>query len=167
MKRLILMRHAKSDWSGPARRDHDRPLAPRGQRAAPRIGRWLAENGWSPDQALVSSARRTQETWQRMTALHRTCPAPAVLPALYGAAARDILRLVQAHGRGATLLVLGHNPGIAEAAALLARHPPADGDFARYPTAATTVLEFPVADWRALAPRSGGVAGFVVPRALG
>ncbi|MEE3099475.1 MAG: histidine phosphatase family protein, partial [Pseudomonadota bacterium] len=63
MHRLVLMRHAKSDWGDPGLGDHDRPLNDRGRRAAPRMGAWLAAQGAFPDAALLSSARRVQETW--------------------------------------------------------------------------------------------------------
>ena len=57
MRRLILLRHAKSDWP-PGMVDHDRPLAARGRRAAPLIGRWLVDNGFVPDRAVVSTASK-------------------------------------------------------------------------------------------------------------
>ncbi|WP_204322083.1 histidine phosphatase family protein, partial [Streptococcus pneumoniae] len=62
MHRLILLRHAKSDWpEGVA--DHERPLNGRGRRAAPLMGEAMVERGYVPERALVSSAKRTQETW--------------------------------------------------------------------------------------------------------
>ena len=63
MRRLILMRHAKSSWADPGQRDLDRPLNKRGRRSAALVGGWLKRKGYRPDQALVSSARRAQETW--------------------------------------------------------------------------------------------------------
>ena len=63
MRRLILMRHAKSSWADPGQRDFDRPLNARGVRSAPLLGAWLRERGHVPDAALVSTARRTRETW--------------------------------------------------------------------------------------------------------
>jgi phosphohistidine phosphatase len=61
-RRLILLRHAKSDW--PDVPDRDRPLAKRGRRDAPRIGRWLHDHGYLPDVVICSPARRTEQTWE-------------------------------------------------------------------------------------------------------
>lgn len=63
MKRLILMRHAKSSWADPGQPDHDRPLNDRGIDAAARVGKWLRARGYRPDQALVSTVARAQQTW--------------------------------------------------------------------------------------------------------
>jgi phosphohistidine phosphatase len=61
-RRLLIMRHAKSDWGTPGEPDFDRPLAKRGQRDAPRMGEWLRAQGLVPDLVLASPARRAQET---------------------------------------------------------------------------------------------------------
>ena len=61
---LILTRHAKSDWDDPTLDDHDRPLNKRGRAASLALGRWMADAGWKPDEALVSTAARTAETYQ-------------------------------------------------------------------------------------------------------
>jgi phosphohistidine phosphatase len=63
MRRLMLMRHAKSDWSVGGQRDHDRALAARGREAAPLIAAYMARHGLRPDRVLVSTARRARETW--------------------------------------------------------------------------------------------------------
>ena len=60
-RRLVLLRHAKSEWPDVA--DHERPLAKRGRRDAPVVGRWLAESGYAPDAVVCSTARRARETW--------------------------------------------------------------------------------------------------------
>ena len=64
MKRLYLLRHAKSDWADPDRVDADRPLSPRGRRAAPALGRYMRREGLIPAFALSSTARRAEETWE-------------------------------------------------------------------------------------------------------
>lgn len=155
------MRHAKSDWSG-GEADHDRPLNARGRRSATNLGKWLQENAFLPDEALVSDAARTVETYERLR-----CDAPMrAVPALYLAEAhemRDVL--MQASGR--VVLLVGHNPGIAELAEALVETPPDHGDFPRYPTGATTVIVFDEADgWARIMPGEGRVAGFVVARDL-
>jgi phosphohistidine phosphatase len=68
MRRLILMRHAKSSWADPGQRDLDRPLNKRGRHAAGALGAWLKRRGYAPGHALVSTARRAQETWAGVVA---------------------------------------------------------------------------------------------------
>lgn len=163
--RLILMRHAKSGWDDPLLPDHDRPLTPRGVQAATRMGVWLADEGYLPDEALISSALRTRETWAGVAAALPDCPA-AEVPALYHASPEIILRVLRT-ARGAALLLLGHNPGIAEAARLLLSHAPAHTRFADYPTGAMLIADFDLPDWTALRFGTGRAVDFTVPRDLG
>ncbi len=163
--RLILMRHAKSGWDDPLLADHDRPLAPRGIAAAERIGRWLAARGHLPEAALVSSARRTQETWQQMAPALPPC-AVEVVADLYHAAPATMLRVLRG-ARGRSVLILGHNPGIAEFARQIVESPPAHRRFADYPTAATLVADFDIDGWDGAGTGTGRVVDFVVPRDLG
>ena len=162
---LILTRHAKSDWDDSVPTDHERPLNPRGQADAPRIGAWLRARGHIPERALVSSARRTQETWERLSpALGQAVPMK-VVPALYHAAAEEILaQLRQAEGR--TVMLIGHNPGIGEFAHRIVAEPAEHPRFIDYPTCATLVAEFPGDGWAAVDWWSGRVLDFVVPRDL-
>jgi len=163
--RLILTRHAKSDWTDPLAGDHARSLNKRGQGAAPRLGAWLAAQGHVPDLALVSDARRTRETWALIApALPREVPV-RFLSALYCAGPEQIRRCL-ATADAATVMVIAHNPGIADLAAALPGQRPAHPDFARYPTGATLVAEFDAADWPSLRAGSGRVVDFVVPREL-
>ena len=163
--KLILMRHAKSDWGDGTLTDIDRPLNARGRRDAPRIGAWLKDRGHLPLSASVSAARRTRETWEALPAV--TGPALLELSErLYNAGAETIL----AHARAAPSechLILAHNPGIGEAAQRLVRQAPRHPRCADYPTAATLVLEIDGSDWGALRWGAGRVLDFVVPRDLG
>ncbi len=165
MRRLILMRHAKSSWADSGKRDIDRPLNARGRRAAPLMAAWLRDRGYRPDAALVSSAVRTQETWA-LAAPALGGAAPFILPALYHAGMPGMLAALKAAPDVETVLMLGHMPGIGELARLLVMTDPEDPAFDRYPTAATSVLEFDVADWSDVAPGTGHLAAFAVPRAL-
>src|SRR5215469_17757042 len=98
-RRLVLLRHAKSDWPEDVA-DHDRPLAPRGRRDAPLVGRWLARAGYVPDIAICSTARRAQETWRLASATLGSGPSavgPAVRlePRVYEATVLGLLMLVR------------------------------------------------------------------------
>lgn len=118
-RRLILMRHAKSDWSTDAPDDHSRPLNQRGRRDAPRMARWLAQAGWQPDAVVSSDACRTRQTWERM-APHLPQAKLRLEPGLYlgglGALQESSARWPESWG---TVLALGHNPGWERALAVL------------------------------------------------
>ena len=122
-RRLILLRHAKSDW--PDVPDQDRPLAKRGRRDAPRIGRWLHEHGYQPDVAVVSAATRTRQTWDLVAPELGGSPAVRFEPRAYAASALTLLYLAQElPERYRTALLIGHNPGLSELATSLAAPAP-------------------------------------------
>ena len=163
MKQLILMRHAKSDWSGGSTKDHDRPLNPRGRAAAERLGDWIRSHDLLPDQVLTSSALRTRETLMRL-ALPQDIPVHATRD-LYLASADQImdhLRKAQAQ----TVLILGHNPGIGNCAATLLATPVEHPKFRQYPSGATLVATFDIADWSDARWQNANARHFVVPREL-
>ncbi len=165
MRRLILMRHAKSDWSEPDLRDHDRPLSKRGRRAAKAVGVWLTSRDFRPAQALVSSARRTQETWARV--VKAVGPAPTTyVPELYAASHDTMLDVLRAAPDVDCVLMLGHQPGIGHFAAQLLAEAPSDPDFDQYPTGATAIIDFDVSAWTEVGWGMGRLADFVVPRSL-
>ncbi|MGB3178472.1 MAG: histidine phosphatase family protein [Albidovulum sp.] len=162
-RRLILTRHAKSAWDDPVIDDHDRPLNGRGKHAALELGEWLTSRGYEPDEVLCSSAARTRETWTMLAATPlEVTPKLAILPALYHASA-DVMMKHLKRAKGDCVMMIGHNPGIAEFAALLPARAPIDPDFRRYPTAATLVVDFEVANWDDIAPETGSVLDFFVP----
>jgi phosphohistidine phosphatase len=165
-RRLILMRHAKSSWADPGQADHDRPLNERGRRDAPRVGRWLRETGHAPEAALVSDARRTRETWAGVAEGLGAAPNPVWEPALYHAGPEAMLRALRAAPAVGSVLMLGHQPGIGAFAAALLAAPPADAEFAKYPTAAVSIIDFDAADWASIGWGSGRLAAFVTPKAL-
>ena len=165
MRRLILMRHAKSSWADPGQRDLDRPLNKRGRRSATLVGEWLARQGYRPDLALVSSARRTQETWSGLVA--EVGPAATTyLPELYHAGADALLEVLRRAGDAGCVLLLGHQPGIGGFAARVLASPPDDPDFVKYPTAAAAVIDFDRAAWADVDWGDGRLAAFAVPRTL-
>ena len=137
--RLILTRHAKSDWSTPGAPDHDRPLNARGRRQAPLVGRWLASRRDLPARILCSDATRTRETLDLILPELGVAPDVSFDAALYHAAPETILAAIRAE-LVPTVMVIGHNPGLAEAALRLCHTPPANPRFAYFPTAATAVF---------------------------
>jgi len=164
-RRLILTRHAKSSWDDPAMPDHERPLNARGRGAAADLGGWLASRGYIPDEVLCSDSVRTRETWERMAPTLAASPTLVLKPALFHASAEVMLAVLR-HGKGDTVLMIGHNPGIADFASRLVAHPPAHPHFQRYPTAATLVASFEVDDWAQVGFGMGAVRDFIVPREI-
>ena len=159
--RLILTRHAKSDWDDPSVPDHDRPLNARGRRSARALGDWLASRGYDPEEVLCSSSRRTAETWDcAADAVFETLPVLRIEPALYHADPATMLRVLQS-ATAPTVMMIGHNPGIAAFAAMLPAQPPLDPQFRSYPTAATLVVDFQAEDWAEVQPGQGSVRDFV------
>lgn len=117
---LILLRHAKSDWSG-ALPDVDRPLAERGHAQAPLAGRWLASHAGVIDLAVVSPAVRARETWELVSAELAPAPPARFDERVYAASADQLLAIVrEAPADVRTLILVGHNPGMEQLASLLA-----------------------------------------------
>ncbi|MEM1298008.1 MAG: histidine phosphatase family protein [Pseudomonadota bacterium] len=169
MRKLILLRHAKSSWDDPVLEDHDRPLNKRGHAAAPVIGEWLKYRHHKPDFVLCSSAKRTQETVQRLRKVMDGLPEPLVERGLYHASPADMLaRLQQLPASVGSVLLVGHQPGLGALTRKLS-----DGRenrrcrraFEHFPTAAAAVLEFD-ADWSALDYATARFVDFAKPREL-
>jgi phosphohistidine phosphatase len=161
-KRLILTRHAKSNWDDPLTPDHDRPLNERGTRAAADLGQWLASRGYAPAEVLCSDAVRTRDTFSGIAPSLATAPNLALKPALYHAGP-DVMLAVLRHAKADTVMMIGHNPGIAEFAHRLVSRTLADPDFQRYPTGATLVVEFMIDDWTEATFGTGATLDFIVP----
>ena len=137
MSTLVLLRHGKSDWSG-GEPDHLRPLARRGQRQVPEAGQWLADNVGVIDLAIVSPAERTRETW-RLVAAELDVPPPVREDVrVYAAPARSLLDVLREVPREvATVVLVGHNPGVEDLVASLT------GRFVPMPTSALAVIDLP------------------------
>lgn len=170
MKRLVLIRHAKSFWGDPDAPDIDRPLNARGRAAAPVTASWLAERDIHPDAVVTSPARRCVETWERMSPILGEPPAPQVEKALYMADPDTMLRVV--HGLPDTVetaFLLGHQPGISSFARKLANGSvPASCQraFTKFPTGSAAVIEFETADWADTAFGKGAFRSFAMPKEL-
>lgn len=167
--RLILMRHAKSDWSHEDLSDHDRPLNDRGKRDAPRVADWLAENRLVPDLILCSSAARTQETCALMLNRLESASKVFVSKRLYLAAPQTIFSVIaedaimpDKESAPATVLVLAHNPGVSEAAGWLM------GQMVAMPTAALVAFHFQGDRWHdSVCPEMTEHLATMTPKALG
>ena len=112
---LLLLRHAKSDWNSQARSDALRPLTPRGRRAAPQMGAFIARNNWLPDRVLCSPAVRTRQTLDGL-AQELPCPLPTIWEeSIYAASLQALLSCLKEQWHpGERLLLVGHNPGLEE-----------------------------------------------------
>ena len=163
MKRLILTRHAKSSWDDTAMPDHDRPLNERGRAAAAELGVWMASRGYVPDEVLCSDALRTRKTWSGLAPALPGTPVLQLKPALYQAGP-DVMLAVLRHASAACVMLIGHNPGIAEFAGRLVARSPNNPDFARYPTGATLVCDFGADDWAEVGFGQGIAVDFIVPK---
>jgi phosphohistidine phosphatase len=169
-RRILLLRHAKSAWDEPGLDDYERPLAPRGRRAAAVMGVYLRDEDLVPDLVLCSGARRARETWE--TAAHELAAAPPVEhdQALYMVTADRLLkRLKKLPDAVKTVLVVGHEGGVdalarrltGEGAAPLRRRLAE-----KYPTAALAVIALELADWGLLAEKAGTLTRFAAPKDL-
>jgi len=175
MRQLLLLRHAKSSWDNKALPDQDRPLSPRGRRAASLMRRAMRDLGLAPDIVMLSPSRRTRET---LEALEPWDEAPLIEPvdSLYLATGPQLLEVL--HGVAETVrsvMLIGHNPGMHELAMLLvaprgtaARHGPGraiERLAAGYPTGA--LAEFAIAGpWSGLGEGGGRLLRFLLPRDL-
>jgi phosphohistidine phosphatase len=169
VRTLYLLRHAKSDWSDATLADHDRPLAPRGRKAARRMGQFIAGMQPRPSVVLCSSAKRARETWNEIGTVLNNPVELHVEEGLYGASATDLRARIRRLPRacGAALLV-GHNPGMHELTIDLS----GDGDavamnqlFEKFPTCALGAVTLDV-EWPEVVPGSGYLNSLIIPRQL-
>jgi phosphohistidine phosphatase len=166
---LYVLRHAKSSWSNHQLDDHDRPLAKRGQNAVNRLRRYVTEAGVAPDLVLCSSARRTVMTLEGIASALPADTNVHIEASLYCATSDQLLgRLHDVSDDTASVLLIGHNPGLETLVSLLI----GDGDealrlrvAAKFPTGALATLAFD-GRWSDLAPADATLQAFVVPRAL-
>jgi phosphohistidine phosphatase len=170
MRTLMLMRHAKSSWARPDLADLDRPLAPRGRETAPLVARYLKQSRWQPDLVLCSPATRARETWQLMAPVLGGTVACKTLRTIYpGAPSRLMETLRRAADDIATLMLIGHNPGLGHLASDLCGRGPKQAlerMRGKFPTAALAVIQFDIDRWNGLALGAGRLRAFVRPKDL-
>ena len=176
MRRLMLLRHAKTEHDAPSGHDQDRRLDERGRLDAAAIGTWIAQHPPLPDAVLVSTAVRARQTWEiardaMKNAVRVHQPRVELLDELYGAEPTQLLRLIRLAEvtNPARLMLIGHNPGMHELALMLA----GSGDAAakksledNLPTAGLAILDFAVDDWNGVAFRRGELVRFTSPKLL-
>jgi phosphohistidine phosphatase len=174
MRRLMLLRHAKTENDAPSGRDQDRRLDNRGRSDAAEIGGWIGRHPPFPDVVLVSHAIRAHQTWEvAWEAMKDLVPEPLVelIPELYGADPAQLLQIIREASAAdpKTLMLVGHNPGMHELALALAGSGDATGRKAladNLPTSGLAVFDFAIDDWADVAFRRGRLELFVSPRLL-
>ena len=168
MRRVYLLRHAKSSWKDRSLPDRDRPLAGRGRRAANFMAAHLQREDIQPDLVLCSPARRTRETLERIEGAFGGGVKVIFEDALYGAGETELLARLEALPQEVgSVMLLGHNPGLEELALALASK---GAGLARmrekYPTAALATIDLPADRWSAIERGSGELVDYVRPRDL-
>ncbi len=170
MKILTLLRHAKSGWDDPALRDFDRPLNPRGRRAARTVGRALKAQGLGFDAVVASAAVRVVETLRDVGDGYGSAFQPEHEQALYLASPAVLLDRIQTvDDRVERLLLVGHNPGLEQLALLLTPEAPGalrDALAAKFPTATVAEISLPVDHWADVTEGRGTLTRFIRPRDL-
>ena len=174
MRRLMLLRHAKTEADAPSGRDQDRRLDQRGRTDAAQIGGWIGRHPPFPNLVLVSPAIRARQTWEiAWEAMKKRARQPRVelLPELYGADPSQLLQIIRAASSAdpKALMLVAHNPGMHELALALT----GSGDAAprkaltgNLPTSGLAILDFAGHDWDDVAFRRGRLVLFVSPKLL-
>lgn len=169
MRRLMLLRHAKTERGVPGQRDRDRRLTARGHDDAPLIGAYMARHGLVPDLAVVSPARRAQETWSLIAASIEGAPRVVNDERVYNASTDSLIALIAETNAARSLLIVGHNPGLHDVAVRLM----ASGDVTarervteKLSTSGLVVIELPFDDWSRVRRHGGRLEHFITPRLL-
>jgi len=159
-KSLILFRHAKSDWDANYQRDHDRPLANRGIRAAIRMGKVLSDSGRLPDQIICSTAIRAKQTLKLASDSGRWQCQTQFSAELYEASTVQIIGLLQQLPNSiSSIMLVGHEPTWSQLTSELI-----NGGNIRFPTAAMTRIDFFYSDWRSINLGSGQLRWLLQPK---
>ncbi|HEY9452928.1 MAG TPA: histidine phosphatase family protein [Bradyrhizobium sp.] len=178
MRRLMLLRHAKTEHDAPSGHDHDRRLDDRGRRDAAVIGDWIGRHPPIPDAVLVSTAVRAHQTWEIASAAMKDAlgepaqqPQVELLDELYGAEPTRLLKIIRMVevNDPKRLMLIGHNPGMHELALMLTGSGDASAKKAiedNLPTAGLAILDFAIDEWSEVAFRRGKLVRFTSPKLL-
>ena len=167
-RHLLILRHAKSDWDTDAASDFERPLAKRGEKDAPKMGRWLKQNKLLPSYVISSPAQRARQTCEKV------CKAMGIKEKqinwderIYAATEGELLRvLANCPKKQKTVMLVGHNPGLEDLLAYLVGKSmkiPADGKL--LPTATVAYLQMPD-NWKGLKEGDGQLISITRPKEL-
>jgi phosphohistidine phosphatase len=169
MRRLLLLRHAKTERAAPGEPDRDRTLTKRGRADATLIGTYMAKHCLVPELSIISPARRTQETWTLLAPAFGKKPRADTDDGIYNASTDAILAVIAEPRPARSLLIVGHNPSLHNVAAQLI----ASGDVdareriaEKLPTSGLVVIDLPFDDWSKLHAKAGRLERFVSPRSI-
>lgn len=169
MRRLLLLRHAKTERAEPGKPDRDRKLTKRGRADAPIIGAYMARHDLVPDLVLVSPVARSEETWALVAKTFAKEPRVVKDERIYNADPEKLIAIIRKTRDARALLVVGHNPGLHDLAVGLI----ASGDVEarervseKLPTSGLVVIDLPFEDWSLLHPNAGRLERFVSPRSI-
>jgi phosphohistidine phosphatase len=168
VKKLLLMRHAKSSWKDPELADEDRPLNSRGRKAAGRIAKFLKDSNLEPSIVLCSSAVRARQTLELLRPALPGSTTVKVEPRLYSADSKELLtRVRRLSKRMPSVLIIGHNPAIQDLALTLAsENSRSDEIRKKFPTAALAMFDAPIGEWKNLEPGKASLVDFITPKGL-
>jgi phosphohistidine phosphatase len=168
MKTLYLLRHAKSDWESEFSLDHERGLAPRGEKAAKQISRYWDEIGFHVDTCYCSDAVRCLKTWEILETHYSSTDHFEERSEIYQADLDSLLDLVRyAPETSQSLLLIGHNPGLEELAEYLIlgerREELHNPLFTKFPTTAFLGISLSVESWRDISPGHASIILYWIP----
>jgi phosphohistidine phosphatase len=169
MRRLMLLRHAKTERAEPGERDRDRTLMKRGRADAAVVGAYMVQHGLIPDLALVSPAARAQETWALVAGGFAEAPPLVTDDRIYNATSQTLVGVIEATRKAHALIVVGHNPSLHDLATRLSVSGDGkarEGLNENLPTSGLVVIELPFDDWSQLHSHGGRLERFVSPRLL-
>jgi phosphohistidine phosphatase len=169
VRTVILLRHGKSSWSDPTLADLDRPLAPRGERASRRIGKYIRRKKIRPALVLCSPSLRTRQTLEAIEPSLGKGSSVELEPQLYAASEGELLQRLQALPESVdSVMLIGHNPGLHELARVLAsRRAELPRLEEKFPTCALATLVVDRESRACLGPGDGELVDYVVPKQLG
>jgi phosphohistidine phosphatase len=170
MRRLLLLRHSKTERPEPGQRDRDRKLMARGRADAPLIGAYMARHRLVPDLTLVSPAQRSLETWALVEAAFNKAPRVVKENRIYNASIDTLADLIRETDDAAALLLVGHNPGLHDLANAVIGSGEVEARESlneKLPTSGLVVIDFAFDDWSKLHEHAGRLERFVTPRLLG
>lgn len=166
MKQILLMRHAKSSWENPDLKDFDRPLAKRGLKDAPEMGKYLRRIKYKPGMVISSPAQRAKETTQLSMEAAKLDKEQIIWNEdVYFGSVRDYVAAIQsASDEYERIMLVGHNPLMENTAGILAgaEHKAA----IRMPTAAIVCLESFAESWETIAPGTCQIKWMMIPKVL-